>query len=188
MARITDAFASEYLDSCHISAYVKFRPCSGVGSQSAYVVVHRICTSGPADSAIFFEYFGCGGGFFAVGELRLRKRVCFAVGDVLHSFEGQLRAKSHQPVVDGAGVFIRGYFDFFSRYDVAGVYLVFKEECGNPGFRVAIHNGTVYRRSSAISGQERGMQVEGSKRGHGPNRFRQHPECNHDKEVGLESL
>lgn len=88
VARITDALASEYLDSCHISAYVKFRPCSGVGSQSAYVVVHRICTDGPADSAIFFEYFGCGGGFFAVGELRLRKRICFAVGDVLHSFEG----------------------------------------------------------------------------------------------------
>ena len=69
VARITDAFAFEYLDSCHISAYVKFRPCSGVWSQSAYVVVHIICAGGPTDSAIFFEYFWCGGCFFAVGQI-----------------------------------------------------------------------------------------------------------------------
>ncbi|MCK7529086.1 MAG: hypothetical protein MZV64_71780 [Ignavibacteriales bacterium] len=73
---------------------------------------------------------------------------------------------------------------FSAEDDLAGVRLLFKEECGNTRLRLAVDDCPVDQGRAPVLRQQRGMQVESPQGRQCPDLLRHHPESNDYLEVG----
>ena len=106
--------------------------------------------------------------------------------NILDSTENELAAHEHEAVVEVARIVVGTYGYALLVDDSARVYLVVKEEGGHAALGIAMDDGPVDGRGTAVLRQERGMEVERAQTRHGPNDLGQHAEGYHDLQVGLQ--
>ena len=139
-------------------------------------VVDSFWSPAPVYQTVFFENLWSGSRLFIACKLALWSSVKVACYNMPHSVKCKCGAQCHKPVVYRTCVFVWPDFYAFAAYDVACVYVMVEEECGDTGLCVAVHHGTVYRSCSTVPGQQGRMEIECSRWRHGPDGFRKHTE------------
>ncbi len=70
---------------------------------------------------------------------------------------------------------------------VAGVDVMFQEECSHARFGVAVYHRPVQRSGASVFRKQRSVEVERAEPGHAPHHFGKHSESDYDKQVGIEA-
>ena len=143
----------------------QFGPGRGIGREAAYEVVDALHGLVPVDAARFLEDFGSRFQFARHAHLLLRDAVDGAVQNGVHGFGHQLAAQHHQLVVNDAHVVRIGNGDAYLLDDLARINFMLQEEGRDARLRLAVDDGPVDGRSSAVLGQQGGVQVEGAQAG-----------------------
>lgn len=115
--------------------------CRGVWRESAHEIMYSLCRLVPVDMACILEYLWRQGGFIDA-QRALRYWLDCAVNDCIDSLECQSCTKFHQTVVHRSYILVGRDDDFFAIDYVAGVDLMFEEECGDSGLVIAVDDAT----------------------------------------------
>ena len=106
--------------------------------------------------------------------------------DAVEGTHHEVATHEGQSVVEAAGVVVGADGGLGLEEYLAFVYLVVEEEGGDAGAWLALDDGPVDGCGAAEARQERGVEVEGAARRHGPYRLGEHAESHYDEAVGLD--
>ena len=104
--------------------------------------------------------------------------------DLFDRLDDQIRPRDHQFVMQGSCALVRPDRDTAPAQDISFVYLVVQHKGSDAALRLAVDNRPVDRRGPPVLRQQRRMQVKRPQRRHRPNNLGQHPESDHDSQVG----
>ena len=140
----------EYFDCQFVAiGVVQGAPCGRIWREPAHQVVYLLGRARPVDAAVGLEDFGSRAQPSVVGHV-LTHRFDFAGLNPPDGLGNHFAANRHQLVVDGSGVVVRQDVDAALHHDVARVYLVLEPEGGDARMRLAVDDGPVDGRGSAI--------------------------------------
>ena len=118
----------------------------------------------------------------------LHTRFNILLDDTLYGLHHQVGTQRHQAVVHVTGGIGMGNPAFLAEDDATRVNVFVDHKGGHTRHLLPVDDRPVDRSGAAVLRQQGGMQVEGAQRRHGPHHIGQHPETDHDKKIGLESL
>ena len=151
------------------------------------MVVQRLGRTAPVDAAGVLEDFGSRGGLLTSSQqLVLGDGLDGACDDSIYGFEHHVGTHDHQAVMDDFDIIVAANGAAALLDNVARVNLVLKEKGGHAGLGVTVHHSPVDGSGTAVTGQQRGVQVERAQRRHLPHGLGQHPEGDDDEQLGVE--
>ena len=167
-----------------LTGLMQLGPGSRIGCQAPDKVINLLEGPVPVDAAGILEYLGGRTQGFGRRHLLLRNGSHAPCQDGIHGLHHYPAAQLHQPVVHRARIVRIGNRHALLTDDLARVYLVLQEKSSDTGLCIAVDDGPVDRRRTAVLGQKGGVQVERAQAGHGPHHLGQHPEGNDHLQVG----
>ena len=159
-------------------------PRRRIGRQPADKIHDPLARPAPVDAAVLLEDLRRGVQRRLVGVL-LPDGPDIPRRDALDGLQNQPGAHLHEPFVHRADRILRADRHADLPDDGPLVDFVVQQEGRDAGFGLAVDDRPVDRRGTPVLGQQRGVEIEGPQPRHGPDHLGQHPEGDHDPQVGL---